>query len=44
VTSPSTFDEAIKAAGNRQVLLLVYSSDGRGNGGSRFIVIQNASK
>ncbi|MGA2186567.1 MAG: Do family serine endopeptidase [Bryobacteraceae bacterium] len=44
VTSPSDFDAAVKASGNRQVLLLVYRNVQGGQGVSRFIVIQNQSK
>ncbi|MGA3028932.1 MAG: DegQ family serine endoprotease [Bryobacteraceae bacterium] len=44
VASPSDFDAAVKTSGNRQVLLLVYRSDQRGNGGSRFIVVPNPTK
>jgi Do/DeqQ family serine protease len=41
VSGPSDFDAAVKASGGRQVLLLVFRSDQRGNGVSRFIVVPN---
>ena len=44
VTSPADFDTAVKASGNRQVLLLVYRGVQGGQGVSRFIVVPNQSK
>ena len=44
VTTPAEFDAAVKAAGGHQLLLLVYKSDGQGNGASRFIVVPNGGK
>jgi len=44
VTTPAEFDAAVKAAGGHQLLLLVYKSDGQGNGASRFIVVPNSGK
>jgi S1-C subfamily serine protease len=43
VTGPSDFDAAVHAAGNRQLLLLVYRSQ-QGQGRNLFIVIQNPNK
>ena len=39
VASPADFDAAVKASGNRQVLLLVYRTVQGGQGVSRFIVV-----
>ncbi len=43
VTSPSEFDSAVHAAGNRQLLLLVYRTQ-EGQGRNLFIVIQPNNK
>ncbi len=43
VTSPQDFDSAVHAAGNRQLLLLVYRSQ-EGQGRNLFIVIQPSNK
>jgi hypothetical protein len=44
VTTPAEFDNAVRAGGKRQLLLLVYRPIEGGAGASRFIVVENANQ